>query len=119
MAKEERTHGNCLGRLLPVTDALEVLSGKWRLPIMITLSFGTKRFSEMAKAIPNITDRMLSKELRELEAHQLIKRTVYDAVPVIVEYSLTPYGSSLDDVILALYNWGSQHRKRIMSKAKA
>jgi DNA-binding HxlR family transcriptional regulator len=118
MAKEERTHDKCLGRLLPVTDALEVLSGKWRLPIMITLSFGPKRFSEMAKEIPNITDRMLSKELRELETHQLIKRTVYDAVPVIVEYSLTPYGSSLDDVILALYNWGSQHRKRIMTKTK-
>lgn len=72
----------------------------------------------MAKEIPKITDRMLSKELRELEAHQLIKRTVYDAVPVIVEYSLTAYGTSLDSVILELYKWGSQHRKRIMGKTK-
>src|SRR5882757_4399413 len=105
-----------MGMLQPVTDALYVLNGKWKLPILISLSFGKKRFGEMAKEIPKITDRMLSKELRELEMNQLIKRTVYDSVPVVVEYSRTEYGDSLDEVIQALYKWGSEHRKRIIAK---
>ena len=114
---EGRTPSKCMGMLLPVTDALYVLSGKWKLPILITLSFGNKRFGEIAKEIPKITDRMLSKELRELEANQMVTRTVYDSVPVIVEYSLTEYGSSLDSVIKELHKWGTQHRKRIMVKS--
>jgi len=107
-----------MGMLQPVTDALYVLNGKWKLPILISLSFGNKRFGEMAKEIPKITDRMLSKELRELETNQMITRTVYDSVPVVVEYSLTEYGTSLDDVIRELHKWGTQHRKRIMSNQK-
>lgn len=105
-----------MGHILPVRDALEVLSGKWKLPIIIALSLGDKRFGEIAKEVENITDRMLSKELRDLEANQLVKRTVYDTMPVTVEYSLTEYGDSLQDVIIALQKWGSQHRKRIMGK---
>lgn len=109
-------HSQCMGMIRPVTDALEVLNGKWKLPIIISLSFGNKRFSEMAREIPKITDRMLSKELRELEMNQLVKRTVYDTIPVVVEYSLTDYGDSLDKVIGELRKWGMQHRKRIMAK---
>ncbi|HEY4149055.1 MAG TPA: helix-turn-helix domain-containing protein [Chitinophagaceae bacterium] len=115
--QEPRNHSKCMGMLLPVTDAMQVLSGKWKLPILISLSFGNKRFGEMAREIPKITDRMLSKELRELEINQLVKRVVYDSVPVVVEYSITDYGTSLDNVIHELYKWGSKHRKRIMSKA--
>lgn len=106
----------CKAQLLPVRDALEFLSGKWKLPIIIALSFGNKRFREMATEIEGITDKMLSKELRDLEQNQLVKRTVYDSVPVKVEYSLTDYGSSLDNVIKELRSWGLQHRKRIMKK---
>jgi len=109
-------HKQCQGMLLPVRDALDFLSGKWKLPIIISLSFGTKRFKEMATEIEGITDKMLSKELRDLEQNQLVKRTVYDSVPVRVEYSLTDYGSSLDKVIMELRSWGVQHRKRIMKK---
>jgi DNA-binding HxlR family transcriptional regulator len=98
----------------PVKDALDVLNGKWKLPIIISLSLGNKRFGEMAKEIPKITDRMLSKELRDLESNQLVKRTVYDTLPVTVEYSLTDYGESLDQVIAELRKWGIRHRKRIM-----
>src|SRR5664279_2728219 len=94
--KEVKTHEACTKAILPVRDALEILSGKWKLPIIISLSFGNKRFTQMAKEIPNITDRMLSKELRDLEMNQLIKRTVYDTVPVVVEYSMTSYGKSLE-----------------------
>lgn len=107
---------SCTGTIQPVTDALYVLSGKWKLPILIALRFGNKRFGQMAKEIPKITERMLSKELRELEANQLITRTVYDTVPVTVEYALTEYGHSLDDVIHALRTWGITHRKRLMKK---
>ncbi len=114
---EGKDRKQCMGMLQPVTDALYVLNGKWKLPILISLSFGNKRFSEMSKEIPKITDRMLSKELRELEVNQMIKRTVHDSIPVVVEYSLTDYGSSLDRVIRELHKWGTQHRKRIMAKA--
>src|SRR5258706_13152330 len=112
---EGRTPSKCMSMMLPVTDALYVFYGKWKLPILISLSFGNKRFGEMAKEIPKITDRMLSKELRELEMNQMVKRTVYDSVPVVVEYSLTEYGKSLDSGINELYKWGTKHRNRIMS----
>jgi DNA-binding HxlR family transcriptional regulator len=112
-------HGECTNTILPVKDALDILSGKWKLPIIISLSFGNKRFKQISNEIPNITDKMLSKELRYLEMNQLIKRTVYDSVPVIVEYSMTPYGKTLEKVVNELRNWGIQHRKRIIGKAKA
>jgi DNA-binding HxlR family transcriptional regulator len=94
---------------------LEVLSGKWKLPIIISLIFGNKRFSQIAKEIPGITDKMLSKELRDLEANCLVKRTVYDSIPVVVEYSLTDYGHTLKPVIEVLRIWGKAHRDRIMN----
>jgi DNA-binding HxlR family transcriptional regulator len=111
-----RTRSSCMQMIQPVRDALDVINGKWKLPIIISLSFGNKRFREMANEIPNITDRMLSKELRDLEMNQLIKRTVYDSVPVTIEYSMTKYGESLDKVINELRDWGIQHRKRIIGK---
>ncbi|MCE7040709.1 helix-turn-helix domain-containing protein [Dyadobacter sp. CY312] len=115
---KKHTLGECTRSILPVRDALEVLSGKWKLPIIISLMFGNKRFSQVAKEIPNITDKMLSKELRDLEANCLVKRTVYDSIPVVVEYSLTEYGHSLKPVIEVLRDWGTTHRERIMGKAE-
>jgi len=114
----EHTVGECTKSILPVRDALEVLSGKWKLPIIISLTFGNKRFSQIAKGIPNITDKMLSKELRDLEANDLVKRNVYDSIPVVVEYKLTDYGHSLKPVIEVLRNWGAAHRERIMGKVE-
>ena len=114
--KPERNHSECQSMIRPVNDALDVLNGKWKLPIIIALSFGNKRFSEMSKEIPKITDRMLSKELRDMEMNNLVKRTVYDSIPVVVEYSLTEYGHSLDTVINELRKWGMEHRKRIGAK---
>ncbi|MCF0042848.1 winged helix-turn-helix transcriptional regulator [Dyadobacter fanqingshengii] len=113
--KATHTYGECTKSILPVRDALEVLSGKWKLPIIISLIFGNKRFSQIAKEIPGITDKMLSKELRDLEANCLVKRTVYDSIPVVVEYTLTDYGHTLKPVIEVLRNWGEAHRNRIMS----
>src|SRR5678816_1015257 len=90
-----RTHESCTKALMPVRDALDILSGKWKLPIIISLTFGNKRFGQIGKNIPGITDKMLSKELRDLEANDLVKRTVHDSVPVVVEYSMTEYGKTL------------------------
>lgn len=109
-------HSECKKNLLPVKDALDILSGKWKLPIIIALTFDNKRFKEMHREIEGITPKMLSKELKELEVNQLVKRTVYDTLPVTVEYSLTTYGKSLHKVIEELRNWGLQHRKRLLSK---
>ena len=116
--KPERTHESCTKALIPVRDALDILSGKWKLPILIALSFGNLRFGKLAKQINGITDKMLSKELRELEMNELVKRTVYDTVPVVVEYSMTTYGKTLEKLIEELQAWGSMHRKRILKKSK-
>lgn len=109
-------HSECKKNLLPVKDALDILSGKWKLPIIIALTFGNKRFKEMLREIEGITPKMLSKELKELEVNQLVKRAVYDTLPVTVEYSLTTYGKSLHKVIEELRTWGLQHRKRLLAK---
>jgi DNA-binding HxlR family transcriptional regulator len=114
----ERTHESCNKAMIPVRDALDILNGKWKLPIIIALTFGNRRFSELAKQIPGITDKMLSKELRDLEMNQLVKRTVYDSVPVIVEYAMTPHGKTLERLIDELQAWGLLHRKRILRKTK-
>jgi DNA-binding HxlR family transcriptional regulator len=114
---EEHNPTECSKHLLPVRDALEMLSGKWKIPIIIALSFGNRRFKELHRQI-GITPKMLSKELKELEMHQLVKRTVYDSTPVSVEYELTPYAESLHPVIEALKDWGTQHRTRLMGKSK-
>lgn len=114
--KKHKSPEECTKAIVPVKDALDILSGKWKLPILISLLFGNKRFSQMAKQIPGITDKMLSKELRELEMNELVKRTVYDTLPVVVEYAMTPYGRTLEKVIDELQSWGSKHRRRIMDK---
>lgn len=116
MVKRQKDHSDCMNMIVPVKDALDVLNGKWKLQIIIALSFGKKRFGEISKEIPKITDRMLSKELRDLEMNKLVKRTVHDSMPVVVEYSLTDYGNSLDKVIDELRKWGVQHRKLILGK---
>jgi DNA-binding HxlR family transcriptional regulator len=112
--QEERTLTSCMSMIRPVTDALDALNGKWKLPIIISVSLGPKRFTQISHDIPGITDRMLSKELKELEMNQLITRTVYDAFPPVVEYSITSHGKSLEKVIGELVNWGQLHRKKIL-----
>lgn len=110
------THDECGRHIMAVRDALDILNGKWKLPIIISLIYGDKRFKEMERDIEGITAKMLSKELKDLEVNELVKRTVYDTMPVTVEYSLTDYGRTLKKVIGELHNWGSTHRKRIIGK---
>jgi len=100
--------------LRAVRDALEVLNGKWKLQILIAILNGTKRFKDISREIDGISDRMLSKELKELESHQLVERKVYDLFPPVVEYSATAHTSSLHTVIYALKEWGYLHREKII-----
>lgn len=109
-------HTVCLQSLMAIRDALDAINGKWKLQIIIAMSSGSKRFKEMERLIPKITARMLSKELKELEAHKLVKRTVYDSLPVTVEYTLTPHADSLKEVINVLREWGIKHRKKVLAK---
>lgn len=116
MKKCDKSPGECAQYVLPIRDTLDILSGKWKLPIIGSLTFGKKRFRELTRDIPKITPRMLSKELRDLEENQLVSRTVYDTIPATVEYELTDYGQSLHKVLDSLQEWGTQHRKRIIGK---
>lgn len=106
----------CSRSILPVRDVLDILYGKWKLQIIVSLMFGNRRFKDLQNHIHGISPKMLVKELRELETNELVKRTVYDASPVYIEYSITPYGRSLKKIILEMEDWGKKHRKRIMAK---
>ena len=102
--------------MLSIRDALEALEGKWKLLILFSLSSGPKRFKQISKEVNGITDKILSKELKSLETNKLIKREVYDTFPPTVEYSITPHGMSLENLMDELHYWGLTHRKKIMGK---
>lgn len=111
---EQHTQESCATNRRAVQDTLEVISGKWKLLILITLENSPYRFKQLAREM-DITPRMLSKELQELEVHGLISRTVLDTKPVGVEYKITDYGLTFHEVIEAMRNWGVKHRRKIMS----
>lgn len=93
--------------------ALEVLGGRWKLAILKQLASGTHRFGELRRAMPAITQRMLTRQLRELEADGLVTRTVYREVPPRVEYTLTDVGHSLDSITEELDKWGRWYRETV------
>jgi DNA-binding HxlR family transcriptional regulator len=116
--KEKHSKEVCEQSLGAVRDALYVLNGKWKLPIIVALSTGPMRFKELQRTIAEITPKILSKELKDLELNDFVNRKVYPTIPVSVEYSLTPYSRTLDKVLGELRDWGLQHRKRIFSKSR-
>ncbi|GAB3483207.1 winged helix-turn-helix transcriptional regulator [Amycolatopsis cihanbeyliensis] len=93
----------------PVEVALEVLGGKWKLVIVEHLRGGTHRFGELRRSMPRITQRMLTRQLRELETDGLVRRTVYPEVPPKVEYALTDLGHSLEPIVARLRRWGERY----------
>ncbi len=94
----------------PVEGALEVIGGKWKGVILFMLLSETLRFNEIRRRLPNITQRMLTNQLRQLEADGLVARKIFPVVPPRVEYSLTPFGRTLEPVITALEAWGRIYR---------
>src|SRR5436190_22454627 len=112
-------HESCPKVLLAIRDTMDVLSGKWKIAIIGSLTFGEKRFKELQRDVDGITAKMLSKELKDLEINKLVKRTVFDTKPVTVEYRLTDHGMSLEKIIQDLAIWGDLHRKKIFGKTSS
>jgi DNA-binding HxlR family transcriptional regulator len=92
-----------------VEVTLSVMGGTWKPIVLFHLMHGTKRFSALARAIPNITQRMLTLQLRELEEAGIVARTVYAEVPPRVDYALTDLGRSLQPVLMAMRDWGMDY----------
>jgi Predicted transcriptional regulators len=111
------TEKECSNRLGEISDALYVIGGKWKLRIIVALFDGPQRFNELQRMITGISAKVLSNELKDLELNGFIKRTVYtDTIPVMVEYELTEYANTLNDVLGALQEWGANHRKKIRER---
>jgi DNA-binding HxlR family transcriptional regulator len=104
---KKKTYDCAIG--CPVEATLDVIGGKWKAVVLYHLMSGTLRFNEIRKRLNGITQRMLTKQLRELEEADLIGRKVYPVVPPRVEYSLTKKGLTLRPVISALEEWGEDH----------
>lgn len=97
----------------PIEAAIDVVGGKWKPLILWWLHQRTYRFAELRRLIPGITEKMLTQQLRELEADGIVRRTVYATVPPKVEYSLTTYGESLKRALKEISKWGRLHIQRI------
>ncbi|PZQ87529.1 MAG: transcriptional regulator [Flavobacterium johnsoniae] len=102
--------------ILHVQDTLYVIGGKWRLPIIIAIKHGNHRFKDIKDFVPKITNRVLSAELKALEANKLITRKVHDTSPILVEYRITEYALSVKEVANAMGDWGRNHRKKLKDK---
>jgi DNA-binding HxlR family transcriptional regulator len=93
----------------PVEVTLDIIGGKWKQLILYYLLQGTKRFNELRRLLPNVTQQMLTTQLRELERDGIVHREVYAEVPPKVEYSLTERGRSLEPILLAMLAWGEEY----------
>ncbi|MEG1589284.1 winged helix-turn-helix transcriptional regulator [Chryseobacterium sp.] len=101
--------------MMAVQDSMDVLNGKWKINILTSLCYYTKRrFSDILIDIPGISNKMLSKELKDLEMNKLVKRTILETHPVTIEYELTEHGRSLQIIIENLTEWGMKHRRHII-----
>ena len=96
-----------------IHDTLYVINGKWKMLIIVSLRNGNNRYREIARSIPSITFRMLSKELKEMEQNKLISRKVYEDTPALIEYTLTEYSKTLWPLLREMINWAKNHRKVI------
>ena len=98
---------------LPTERALKVISGRWKAIILYHLFSGSKRLSELKRLVPNVSQKVLIQQLREMEEHGLIHREIFLQVPPRVDYSATVLGLSLEPVLLALCAWGQRHAKEL------
>ncbi|MEJ8647139.1 helix-turn-helix domain-containing protein [Streptomyces sp. MS1.AVA.3] len=116
--RREREPVDAMAEWCNTEVVLSVVGGKWKLLILRYLLLGTHRFGELRQAMPTVTQRMLTRQLRELEDDGLVSRTVYPEVPPRVEYTLTEAGETLRDIIGQLDAWGSWYRRRRKAQAR-
>lgn len=105
-----------MSSLVPVRDTIDAIGGKWKLLILISIWEGNKHFREIERSIPKLSTKVLAKELKELEMNKLITRSIIDDFPVRIEYTITEHAKTLQNVIKALRDWGTLHRKEIFGK---
>lgn len=112
----KHTIESCAKAKMAIRDTLDVVGGKWKLVLISVLRSGRKGFNELSREA-GISPRILSKELQELEMNGLVSRKVCDTKPVTVQYGLTCYSETLNEVLLAMEKWGHQHRQKIFSES--
>lgn len=103
-------------KIKAIQDTMFVLGGKWKLPVILSIYNGNKRFNDIAGSIPGITNRVLSKELKHLEENLLISRNVIHDYPVKIEYTITDYCLTTEEVAAPLEKWGKTHQKKLRGK---
>jgi DNA-binding HxlR family transcriptional regulator len=103
----------CAGSLRNVVDALYVLNGKWKLPLILTLMQSPKRFNEIQNEISGISSKILANELKHLELNDFITRSVFPTTPLTILYEATDYSRTLKKVMMELSIWGGQHREKV------
>lgn len=108
----------CVAKLAAISDALYAIGGKWKLRIIVVLGEGKSRFNELQRTITGISSKVLASELRELELNGFVKRKVLPQTPVVIEYELTDYALTLQNVLTALSKWGTMHREKIRQEMK-
>jgi DNA-binding HxlR family transcriptional regulator len=112
--QRHQAYTNC-----PVEAGLDLIGGKWKSILLFRVMEQTRRFNELQRLVPSLTQRMLTNQLRELERDGLISRTVYAQVPPKVEYSITEFGKTLEPVLVALKNWAETHMLPRMEQERA
>ena len=108
----------CISKLASIGDALYAIGGKWKLRIIVVLMERKSRFNELQRTITGISSKVLASELRELELNGFVKRNVLPQTPVVIEYELTDYALTLQNVLETLSNWGATHREKIRQELK-
>ena len=101
----------------PVETTLTLISDKWKVLILRDLMTGTKRFGELKKSIGHVSQKVLTTQLRQMEASGLLSRKVYAEVPPRVEYTLTELGKTMNPILKELCDWGTYYQEYIRSKA--
>jgi DNA-binding HxlR family transcriptional regulator len=101
----------------PIETTLSVIGGKWKVVILYRLQAGTRRFGELRRAIPGVSERVLAAQLRELERDGVVRRVVHPEVPPRVEYSLSDYGETLRPLTDLMCTWGKAHSRRLATAA--
>lgn len=99
-----------------VEATADIIGGKWKAVILYYLSRGPRRFNELRRLLPEVTQRMLTRQLRELELDGIVHREIYREIPPRVEYSLTEFGMSLGPIIVQMLDWGEQYMEQIQMR---